>query len=450
MFTFFVQLLSTLQLRHLYFFSFYFLFTWFVWIIRISPSFWYRAIEPSKKRPSCSIIIPVCDEDYKIFSHVLNLVLTEKGSGDDILVAFNGKVDKALVDKCKKENIPYIEQESPSKREALVSAVTEVAKIKQDIIVVVDSDTLWRGPKFLDHLLAPFQNEEVGGVTPRQNILYPNQSLISLIADWQEELRNLFSFKSFSALGQIMCLPGRTIAFRKEPFLKNIDEFLSGSFLGTHLEFSDDREITNILLKEGYKTVYQSTAQIYTTAPTSIWRYAKQQIRWARGSQYNNLKMLPWYIRHKPFSAFFSIVDTLLPFLLLSVFINVVLNYLLSDTLPLTTDGTWLGDILIFILFASLGALVTFLIKNYKIIYKNPKQILFLPVFVIGMTFLIAPIRIYGFATMSLAKGWGTRESDYSQQPGNLILKLVPIFLAALLILALTLLANWIETVSFY
>ena len=36
-------------------------------------------------------------------------------------------------------------------------------------------------------------------------------------------------------------------------------------------------------------------------------KLAKQQLRWARGSQYNTLRMLPWMLGHAPMLAFFFI-----------------------------------------------------------------------------------------------------------------------------------------------
>ena len=67
-------------------------------------------------------------------------------------------------------------------------------------------------------------------------------------------------------------------------------------FLGVFLEVSDDRTLTNLTLKQGYQTVYQSTSMVWTDAPTRLRKLAKQQLRWSRGSQYNTLRMLPWMI----------------------------------------------------------------------------------------------------------------------------------------------------------
>src|SRR5690606_24254682 len=110
-------------------------------------------------------------------------------------------------------------------------------------------------------------DERVGGVTTRQRILQPERSWITRWMDWLENTRSLYSMPAQSALGQVGCLPGRTIAFRRHILVRVMEPFLTGRFLGVFLEISDDRTLTNLTLKEGYRTVYQHTSLVHTDAP---------------------------------------------------------------------------------------------------------------------------------------------------------------------------------------
>ncbi len=47
-------------------------------------------------------------------------------------------------------------------------------------------------------------------------------------------------------------------------------DFMTQKFLGVFLEVSDDRTLTNLTLKQGFRTVYQSTSLVYTDAPTQL------------------------------------------------------------------------------------------------------------------------------------------------------------------------------------
>src|SRR5689334_19683290 len=125
-----------------------------------------------------------------------------------------------------------------------------------------------------------------------------------------------------SVLGQVGCLPGRTIAFRRDILMRVMDKFMTERFLGVFLEVSDDRTLTNLTLKAGYRTVYQHTSLVYTDAPLQLKKLFKQQLRWARGSQYNTLRMLPWMLGHAPLLAFFFVMDILLPFILYGVILG--------------------------------------------------------------------------------------------------------------------------------
>jgi hyaluronan synthase len=78
--------------------------------------------------------------------------------------------------------------------------------------------------------------------------------VITRWADWLENSRALYAMPAQSVLGQVGCLPGRTIAFRREILVRVMPEFMTGRFLGVFLEVSDDRTLTNLTLKEGYRT----------------------------------------------------------------------------------------------------------------------------------------------------------------------------------------------------
>ena len=72
----------------------------------------------------------------------------------------------------------------------------------------------------------------VGGVTTRQRILDPERSWITRWADWLENTRALYSMPAQSALGQVGCLPGRTIAFRRHILVQVMDDFMHAEVPG--------------------------------------------------------------------------------------------------------------------------------------------------------------------------------------------------------------------------
>jgi hyaluronan synthase len=284
-------------------------------------------------------------------------------------------------------------------------------------VVLLDSDTLWTEGT-LEELVKPFADPQVGGVTTAQRILEHRRSVITRWADWLENSRAKYSMPAQSVLGQVGCLPGRTIAFRRHILDRAMPAFLSERFLGVFLEVSDDRTLTNLTLKQGYRTVYQSTSLVYTDAPLEWRKLAKQQLRWARGSQYNTLRMLPWMARHAPVLGLFFAADIALPFLLLGaviggtyrIFSGQGTNYYVSF---LKHYGAAHGLFVVAGLTVAASAL-SMGVRQFRHLRERPFDILWMPVFVLISSLFLMPIRLLGFFRMAHRGSWGTRDNAYS------------------------------------
>ena len=286
---------------------------WFLWLVRIALA---RRYKPWKRpwTATTSVIIPVVDEPEELFRDVLRRIMSQRPT--EIIVVINGRRNPVLEKICADIGVHWVWTEIPGKRNALKIGLEESSG---EIAVLVDSDTIWTD-NTLSELIKPFRDPEVGGVTTRQRILEPSRAVLTRWADWLESVRCQYSMPAMSVLGTVGCLPGRTIAFRSSILFDCLDDFLSEKFLGVFLEVSDDRTLTNYTLKRGYRTVYQSTSLVYTDAPLKLTKLAKQQYRWARGSQYNTLRMLPWMLRNAKMLCLFYLTDIAVPFVLLGTF----------------------------------------------------------------------------------------------------------------------------------
>jgi hyaluronan synthase len=292
-----------------------------------------------------------------------------------------------------------------------------------EITVLVDSDTVWTQDT-LSELVKPFADHRVGGVTTKQRILEPERSWITRWADWLENSRALYSMPAQSVVGQIGCLPGRTIAFRRSILMRVMDKFMTEKFLGVFLEVSDDRTLTNLTLKEGYRTVYQHTSLVYTDAPLKVKKLFKQQLRWARGSQYNTMRMLPWMLGHAPLLAFFFVMDILLPFMLAGVIGGWVYRSITGGGYNfyegfLKTYGIQGGIITVVALMIA-SSVISMSIRQIRHLSEKPTDFFRLPIFIIVSTFFLMPIRLIGFFRMAHASGWGTRAGAYAGGPGEI------------------------------
>jgi hyaluronan synthase len=293
-----------------------------------------------------------------------------------------------------------------------------------EVVVLVDSDTLWT-PATLAELVKPFADPRVGGVTTRQRVLAQERNLLTRWADWLENSRALYAMPAQSVLGQVGCLPGRTIAFRRDILVRSMPAFLRERFLGVFLEISDDRTLTNSTLKQGYRTVYQSTSLVYTDAPTRIGKLVKQQYRWARGSQYNTLRMLPWMLRHAPLLAVFFVVDLLLPFLLLGTIGGWIYRHLTGNGTNLYQGYLeaygWRQAVAAIVILSVAASSLSMAVRHLRHLQERPEDLPRLPVFVLLSTLLLMPIRLYGFFRMAHVGSWGTREHAYAPSQPALV-----------------------------
>jgi hyaluronan synthase len=414
-----------LQLREMfagqseiYLFAFFSTLVWALWLLKVVLSRRYRPVT-APYEVTTSVVIPVVDEPLDLFRDVLTRIVEQRP--DEVIVVINGAVNPAL-EEVSEEFAPlvrWVHTPIPGKRNA-VKIGTQLST--GEITVLVDSDTVWTDGT-LSELVKPFADPAVGGVTTRQRILEPERSWITRWADWLENTRALYSMPAQSALGQVGCLPGRTIAFRRRILMQVMDAFMTEKFLGVFLEVSDDRTLTNLTLKAGYRTVYQYTSLCYTDAPLKVKKLAKQQLRWARGSQYNTLRMLPWMLGHAPVLSIFFLADILLPFLLLGTILGWVYRSVsgtgtnLYEAILQTYTGLngWVWVVALMIV----SSVLSMAIRQIRHLHEKPSDFLRLPVFIIVSTLFLMPIRILGFVRMAHASGWGTRAGAYEGGPEN-------------------------------
>ncbi|QNE46962.1 glycosyltransferase [Glaciihabitans sp. INWT7] len=414
-----------LQIRHMidghpeiYTFAVYSALIWALWVIKLVISSRYKPFTGTFTGTT-SVIVPVLDEPEDLFRDVLGRMVEQRPG--EIIVVINGARNptlEAISDEFR-PLVRWVHTPIPGKRNA-VKIGTELST--GDITVLVDSDTVWTD-NTLSELVKPFADVSVGGATTRQRILEPERSWITRWADWLENSRALYSMPAQSVLGQVGCLPGRTIAFRRSIMVRVMERFMTEQFMGVFLEVSDDRTLTNLTLKEGYRTVYQYTSLVYTDAPLQIKKLFKQQLRWARGSQYNTLRMLPWMLGHAPVLALFFVMDIVLPFLLAGVIGGWIFRSFTGQGYNfyegiLKEYGVQSGIALVVGLMV-LSSVLSMAIRQLRHLSEKPSDFFRLPVFIIVSTAFLMPIRLIGFFRMGHASGWGTRAGAYAGGSSN-------------------------------
>jgi len=438
MVTFFLQLRDSIEHGRVYLFTFFMLMTWSVWLWKLFLSRRYRPFTAAHEATT-SVVIPVVDEPEDLFRDVLTRIVGQHPT--EIHVIINGPRNPTLERVCDEfDGVEWTWTAEAGKRNAVRIGVE---RSRSDIVVLVDSDTVWM-PGCLGELVKPFADPAIGGVTTRQRILDPTRHVLTRWADWMESVRNEYSMPAMSVLGTVGCLPGRTIAFRRSILDEAMDNFMNARFLGVFLEVSDDRTLTNETLKQGYRTVYQSTSQVYTDAPTSWRKMARQQFRWSRGSQYNTLRMFPWMVRNTRPLAFFYLSDILLPFLLFGAVLGWISRSARGTQVDLyegvvASHGPFKASLLIACITVSM-TLLSSALRQSRHLRQNPGDLFRIPTFLVINTLMLMPIRLLGFVRMAHNAGWGTRAGGFSGErtrDRNWRTSVPPLVATSLVVLAL-------------
>lgn len=396
MFTFLIDSYDTTGGAAPTLFMAFFVYVWALWGVKSLAAGRYRPSGESAGGLTTSVIVPVFNEPEVVFrqalasvssNHPTELIAVVDGANPDVAAVAYDYCDRVL-------RIPK------SGKRAAIAAGLAATDPSTDIVVVLDSDTIWEAGA-LREMLRPFSDPRVGGVTPRQAIFEIGTNPVRRFANWLEDLRYHLTVPAQSQFGQIGCLAGRTIAYRRVAFEPAVERLVSQSVLRVPLHVGDDRVLTNELLRNGWRTVYQSTALVMTDAPSEWWTFWKQQLRWARSSQRETLLSLRWLWR-KPFAFASFLTDIVTPFALFAVMALAVAHAVRNEG---TETGFPLG---VELALGYVGMLVSIGLRQIPHFRRLPADASWLPLFVLALTFVIVPIRIAAFATM-FHQGWSSR-----------------------------------------
>jgi hyaluronan synthase len=285
---------------------------WLSWVIRQIPAMLYRPIVNDHRQP-LTVVVPVYQEDPAVFADALRSWLAN--DVDEIICVID-ETDSRLAGIARRfSNVRVIVTDVPGKRDALRRG-WEAARTP--LVALVDSDTIWAAD-VAGHLCMPFADRSVGGVTARQNVSDPG-TVWQHLNDMYLDYRYSHELPSQSAAGQALsCLSGRTAVYRRELLLRMSERFMTETFWGVPCLSGDDKRLSMLLLEDGYSTVLQRTARVWSQFPADARTFFKQRLRWSRNTWRSDLRSLSSrWVWQRPFLAFWMLDKAIGGFTLLA------------------------------------------------------------------------------------------------------------------------------------
>lgn len=181
-----------------------------------------------------------------------------------------------------------------------------------EVLVTMDSDSVIE-PEALRHLVAPLQEDStIGAVAGNVKVYNRHQSFMGKMQGVR--FVNLdFLRASQSLYKTVICTPGSLSAYRRAALLPNLEAWLNQTFLRAPCHHSEDRALTNFILKSGYYSYYQRSAVVYTLVPETYAGVCRMYLRWERGNVRESCVMLGYlFTRYRNKNRVMPIVDCIL------------------------------------------------------------------------------------------------------------------------------------------
>lgn len=347
---------------------------------------------------SVAVVVPIYNEDPYLLEQCLLSIINQKDIGRLGIFAVNdGSRNEKAIRRLMNHypGITYINlPHNVGKRAAQVEAFDAIGH-EYDIIVTVDSDTVLSNSHDIVAGLRRFDDVKIGAVCGDVAVINHSTNILTRLID----LRYWMAFNQERAaqsyFGAVLCCSGPFSLYRTEIIQRVKNRYINQWFLGKRCTYGDDRHLTNLVLSDGHRVVFEERAHALTHAPESLSGYVKQQVRWNKSFYREILWTLPLLKRHSLYMAYDLACQFILPFLLIVA--------LIATFVQAFTVNPWI---------LALYAATILAIALLRVIYAigRTRRLGFLLFTLYGFMHigLLIPVRMYALATMRRTK-WGTR-----------------------------------------
>jgi cellulose synthase/poly-beta-1,6-N-acetylglucosamine synthase-like glycosyltransferase len=368
--------------------------SWSIWLIRKLLSNRYRSVV-NDFRTTTSVVVPSFREDPDVLERCLETWLAERPTEVIVVLDIQDQEARRRLERRADPRLRVLVFPHRGKRSALGVGIRAATG---EVLVLCDSDTAWQ-PGLLSAVQMPFADPSVGGVSTRQNVYRPGWNVWRRVADWIIDLRYLDYVPATGLAGAVVCVSGRTAAYRRSAVLPVLEHLEHEFFLGRRCVAGDDGRLTWLVLASGYRTVHQSSARALSMFPNTFRAFCRQRVRWSRNS-YRCYLTAAWngWLWRTPLVA----QVTVLQILFTPVTMFAAIYYVVVAGLgPAGARGLVLG-----VAWLLLGRTI----RSLSHLRRKPSDLVLLPVVVAVIALVALPIKTYALVTMN-RQGWLTRWS---------------------------------------
>lgn len=363
----------------------------------------------SDQSPSVDVIVPCFNEDPRTLSECLASIANQEYAGKlRVYVVDDGSGNHDAVrpvhDTYARDprfNIILL-PENVGKRKAQIAAIR---RSSGDLVLNVDSDTTI-APDVITKLVPKMQDPTVGAAMGQLTASNRLDTWLTRLIDMEYWLACNEERAAQARFGAVMCCCGPCAMYRRSALLLLLDQYESQFFRGKPSDFGEDRHLTILMLKAGFRTEYVSGAIAATVVPNRLGPYLRQQLRWARSTFRDTLlglRLLPGLDRYLTLDV---VGQNLGPLLLALSVLTALAQLALTATVP-----WWVGLMI-----------VSMTLIRCSVVALRSRQLRFLgfSLHTFINILLLLPVKAYALCTLSNSD-WLSRGSaaDGSKKLGE-------------------------------
>lgn len=357
--------------------------------------------------PSVDVIVPCYNEDpltlsaclaslaHQEYYGKLRVYVVDDGSGNRDAVA---PVHHTYADDARFEFI--LLPENVGKRKAQIAAIR---RSSGDLVLNVDSDTTLASD-VIRKLALKMQDSAIGAAMGQLTASNRSDTWLTRLIDMEYWLACNEERAAQARFGAVMCCCGPCAMYRRSSLLSLLDQYETQMFRGKPSDFGEDRHLTILMLKAGFRTEYVPDAIAATVVPDTLGPYLRQQLRWARSTFRDTLlllRLLPGLDRYLTLDV---IGQNLGPLLLTLTVVAGLAQLALTGTVP------WSACLMIAAMTIIRCTVVAFRARQLRFLGFSLHTFINI--------FLLLPLKAYALCTLSNSD-WLSRKTASAPEGGK-------------------------------
>ncbi|TCU02347.1 chitooligosaccharide synthase NodC [Rhizobium sullae] len=357
---------------------------------------------------SVDIIVPSYNEDPRVLSACLASLADQNYPGElRFFVVDDGSRNRDAV-MAVREAYAYdprfnfiLLPKNVGKRKAQIAAIRQSSG---DLILNVDSDSTI-APDVVAKLARKMQNLVLGAAMGQLTASNRTETWLTRLIDMEYWLACNEERAAQARFGAVMCCCGPCAMYRRSALLSLLDQYETQLYRGKPSDFGEDRHLTILMLKAGFRTEYVPDAIAATVVPDKLGPYLLQQLRWARSTFRDTLLAFPLLPGLDRYLTLDVVGQNLGPLLLALSVVTGAGQFILTGTLP------WWTILMI--------ALMTLIRCSVAACRARQLRFIGFSLHTLVNIFLLLPLKAYALCTLSnsdwLSRGSAANVQDISR-----------------------------------